>query len=155
MHDEQTRVTAYLRSYTPVSEPQNTVLARLEHLSDTDRIADWEARYLPRSVRRERESEATRLYDEITDWADRAEVDVSRPFEVRQYHNRLSGEVVDELVLPMVCLVTRRDDAVVAVVPCEEGDTCVSVFDYLTALERGRDLPVDIGGETEELLAGD
>lgn len=164
MHDAQLRVTAYLRAYTPTSEPQNTVLAELDHLSETDRIDDWDARYVPRSVRRGRESEATRLYDRITDWADRAGVDVRRPFEVRQFRNRFSDEVVDELVLPVVCLVTRRGREVVGVVPCEDGDTCISVFDYLAALDRGTDpsVAVEAGAEeteetdeTEEALAVD
>lgn len=156
MHDSQLRVTAYLRAYTPTSEPQNTVLNRLDRLSRDDRIEDWEAQYVPRSVRGDRESEAKRLYDRITEWADRAGVDVSRPFEVRRYHNQFSDEVVDELVLPMVCLVTYRDDDdVVAVVPCEDGDTCVSVFDYLTALDRGVDPAVAIEGVCEEPITVD
>lgn len=148
-------MTAYLRADTPTSEPQNTVLTRLDRLSRADRIEDWEAQYVPRSVSGDRESEAKRLYDRITEWADRVGVDVSRPFEVRRYHNQLSDEAVDELVLPMVCLVTHRDDDVVAVVPCEDGDTCVSVFDYLTALGRGADPSVAIEGVPEHPLTVD
>jgi hypothetical protein len=155
VHDQQIRVTAYLRAYTPTSEPQNEVLARLNRLAETDRIDDWEARFVPRSVRRERETEASRLYDRITDWADRAGVDVKRPFEVRQYYNRFSDEVVDELVVPIVCLTTVRDGDVVAVVPCEDGDTCVSVFDYLDALERGVEPSAAVAGETAQATVPD
>jgi hypothetical protein len=138
-HQRETRIEAYMRAYTPVSQPQNEVITRLDVLQQHDRIDDYDVTYVPKSVQRGSQTEAERLYETFLQWADDAGLSVERPFEVQHYENPITGETVDKLVTPIVCIAVYEDDAVEAVFPCEDGDDHVTVLDALDAMQHGDD----------------
>jgi hypothetical protein len=150
-HQTGTRIEAYMRAYTPVSQPQNEVITRLDVLQQHGRVGEYDVTYVPKSVQRGSMTEAERLYESFLEWADDAGLAVERPFEVQHYENPITGETVDKLVTPIVCIAVYDDDELEAVFPCEDGDAHVTVLEALDAMEHGEDplapLTVDQRGE--------
>lgn len=141
MPESTLEATAYLRSYTPTSEPQNEVIAALDHLTREGVFDRYTVQWVPKAVQRGGEPTAVeRLYERCLDWAREHDVDVTRPFDVQVWDNPVTGEHVDRLVTPVVCLTVRADGELVAVLPCEDGDETISVPEYLNALRDERDL---------------
>lgn len=137
------RIEAYLRQYTPVSKPQNDVIARLRTLDDEGVIGSYDVDYVPKAISREGElSDVERLYERFVDWSNRTGYDVGRPFHVRSWENEFTGETTHKLLTPIVSLAVYDDrDEIAAVLPCDDPQTeaHVSVLDYLDALLRDED----------------
>lgn len=139
-HDTHRRATVYLRSYTPTSEPQNAVIELAEELADDGTFDEVDVEYVPKEVRRGgAQTTVERQYERFRTWAEETDRSIGAPFTVRRTENRITGETVEKLVLPIVCLAVDEDDDLVAVLPSEGEDGHLSVPEYLAALAADRD----------------
>lgn len=135
-----TTLRAHLRSYTPVSEPQNEVVASARTLESTGKVDDCEIIKWPSSVPLTEDTHAVRVHEKVTDWAEETDIDVDRPFRIHERTNPVTGETEVVLHTPVVYVTLEADDELVGVAPCTLPDgTHVSAKDYLASLAKNDD----------------
>jgi|AntDeeMetagen681_2_1112603.scaffolds.fasta_scaffold02707_3 hypothetical protein len=111
-------LSVYLRSYTPVSEPQDEVVAGARTLDERGTIDDVQFSEWPATARLSRDCEPVQIYDRITNWADEHDVQVDPPFRTHTRTNPVTGEAEDVLHTPVVSLVLFEDGEIAGVAPC-------------------------------------
>jgi len=74
---------------------------------------------------------------EFEQWADRADVSVSPPFDRRETTSVASDQSVERLVTPTICLACYHDDQLVGVFPHTDGETTHTVSEAIAALRTG------------------
>jgi len=83
-------------------------------------------------------SEAVDAYRRFSDWADRQNVTVEPPFELRRRRSRLLGETGEVLVTPSICLAVYLDDTLLAAFPHTDDGGTVTVEDGIRELDVDR-----------------
>jgi len=81
------------------------------------------------------DSEAVDAYRRFSEWADRQDVTIEPPFEVRQRRSRVLGETGEVLVTPSICLAVYLDEKLLAVFPHTADGGTVTVEDGLRELD--------------------
>lgn len=133
-------LTVYLRSYTPVSEPQNEVVKTARTLEVTDQVDDCEVVEWPSCVSRESNQEPVRVLERVSSWADEVDVEVTRPFRVHDRTNPVTDTRESVLHTPVVYVTLERDNDLAGVAPCTLPDgTHVSAHEYLESLAKNED----------------
>jgi hypothetical protein len=133
------------RAYTPVSQPQDEVVAAARTLDTNGRVDDCAFSEWPATVALDHDCEAVDVYDAVTDWAEDADVDVSTPFRVHTRTNPVTGQAQAVLHTPVVYLTLERDGEIDAAAPCTLPDgTHLTAKDFLDALQ-SRENPLGEG----------
>lgn len=142
--NERARLTVdvcFRASVTGVTEArQEAVLDRVEQLTRTGAIDDltvhyWSSRVTAPNDGVRNDSGCPEIIQELYDVTEGTDCSLSPCF--RETEGDREHRTV--LFLPIVCLVVRRDDAVVGVYPSDRGDSHNSVTEGLDRLERGDD----------------
>jgi hypothetical protein len=128
---------------SPVSERRiDAIYSRLQTLEervfvDNVTVSEWPP-HRPAPV----EEDADRKFreaqvNEFEQWADRADVSVSPPFDRRETTSVASDQSVERLVTPTICLACYHDDQLVGVFPHTDGETTHTVSEAIAALRTG------------------
>lgn len=78
-------------------------------------------------------------------WADRRDVVVRPPFEVRTTSATFTGAEKEVLVTPLIAVAVYRDDSLHGVYPHSDGENTYTVADAIGTLRTG-DVPTPLGG---------
>jgi len=133
-------LSVYCRSYAPVGRPQDEAVAAARTLEATGTVDDCQVSEWPATVSLSRDCEAVQVYDRITEWADRTDVALDRPFRVHTRTVPVDGGQEDVLRTPVVAIVRYRDGAVAGVAPCTLPDgTHLTARRFLDDLQDDRD----------------
>lgn len=128
-------ITVYLRAVTPdaARECQHACIKRFKALSDAGVVEETSVTRWPTRIRKPAEPSeraALECYEELLDAVGREPL---APF----FTERSSQEGGQEVTLPVICVVARRDDDVVGVYPRRKNGEYHSVEDCLRALASG------------------
>lgn len=133
-------LSVYCRSYTPIAKPQEDVVAAARTLEATGKVDECQVEEWPATVHLSHRCEAVDVYERITGWADRNDVDLDRPFRVHTREVPVDGGTEDVLHTPVVAAVLYRDDAIAGVAPCTLPDgTHLTTRAFLDDLQDERD----------------
>jgi hypothetical protein len=133
-----TTLNVHLRAYTPISAPQDTVVAAARTLDATGRVDDTTFTEWPATVALDHENPAVDVYHRVTDWADDAGVDVTTPFRVHTRTNPVTDDDQTILHTPVVYLTLERDGELAGAAPCKLPDgTHLTANAFLDALQDG------------------
>lgn len=77
-------------------------------------------------------------------WADRCDVSVRPPFEIRTASATFSGTEKEVLVTPLIAVAVYRDDRLHGVYPHSDGENTYTVSDAIATLRTG-DVPTPLG----------
>ena len=153
------RIDCYVRSAVPgpIAATIESVVDRLQRLSDRDRITDYEITLWPPAHDPSTDSKAaTRTRDSLVDtfeqWADRHGYSLAPAFRRETIPSSPlgcgPGEPHERVRVPLVALVVRETDSrgeraddrdLRGIVPCTDtsSDRTYTVDDWLSAIERG------------------
>lgn len=140
-------VELYVRGDAPIPERRARVIERLDRLERMNRIDGYRVRTWPNAVSLDLTDDGdadsipgtVRAFEE---WADRHDRDLRPPFSVHTSRSDITGETEELLRLPVLCLAAYDGRDLVAVYPCCEGDSVLTVDHGLDALAAG-ELPGD------------
>jgi hypothetical protein len=135
-----TTLRVYLRSYTPVSQPQTEVVATARALAADGTVDDVDVSEWPASVSLAADTAAVRVHERIAEWARARDLDVTRPFRVHERTNPVTGDAEAVLHTPVVCVTLERDGELAGVAPCTLPDgTHLTARGFLASLDRDDD----------------
>lgn len=123
-----------------VFEPLDAKIETLRHCEREDRIDALLLRTWPDEVALTESAphEAVReRVAEFEQWADRAGVSVSPPFDRRETTSVATDRSVERLVTPTICLACYDDDQLVGVFPHTDDETTHTVPEAIAALRTG------------------
>lgn len=145
---EGRRIEAYLRGACPaiVREHQESVLERLDRLSEAGPIDVGVQTWAKRAAVDDEASLGVRKYGEFAAWAREANVTIRPFFDTRTCYSSIAGRPREVLVAPVVCIAAYADDNLRAVYPHADDGRTYTVGDFLSALEDEE--PVDPGPES-------
>jgi hypothetical protein len=84
------------------------------------------------------DQEALEAFERFGDWADRTDVSIRPPFDVRTRSSTITGERRELVVTPTLCLALYAGDTLVSVYPHDDGTERHGVGDTVAALRTGR-----------------
>ena len=151
MYDQavEPETTLVCHARTPlVLEPIEERIAEARACEGTDLVDAVVVRSWPDSVRLDDAGQDREVVDDFgrfREWADRREVTVEPPFEVRTRSSIVEEDGVDVLVTPVLCLAVYRDERLVGVYPHSDGEETYTVERALERLQDGR-LPRPLQG---------
>lgn len=135
-----TTLRVYLRSYTPVSQPQNEVVATARALEADGVVDDVSVVEWPASVSLAADTDAIRVHERISEWARARDLDVTRPFRTHERTNPVTGDTEAVLHTPVVCVTLDRNGDLDGVAPVTLPDgTHVTAREYLASLDNDDD----------------
>lgn len=134
----QLRVELYTRSYMPegAEDSQQQVLDRLDRLCERGVLDDWECRVWGKRVPTSGEfgREAIETVGQFRTWAERNDASLLPFFDERTQRSKITGEERSEIVFPVMCAALYRDDTLAGVYPHADGDSIVTIRDFLASL---------------------
>ena len=151
MYDQavEPETTLVCHARTPlVLEPIEERIAEARACEGTDLVDAVVVRSWPDSVRLDDAGQDREVVDDFgrfREWADRREVTVEPPFEVRTRSSIVEEDGVDVLVTPVLCLAVYRDERLVGVYPHSDGEETYPVERALERLQEGQ-LPRPLQG---------
>lgn len=136
-----------------LSEPVDAHVELLRSYERDGRIDRLRLRSWPESVRLDTETpydDVLERFEAFETWAERRGVSVRPPFEVRECSSSFTGEFIERLMTPLVCLALYDDEALVGVYPHSVDGQTYTVEDAIATLRAG-EIPVPLGDPTDRL----
>ncbi len=147
--DTGTAVTLYARSEGQFLRRRRQLSDALMGLARSGTIEKAAVQAWPAAVTLEPTGDSAthpviELYRSIRTWANRAAVDIDRPFCVEEMACPVTEERYTRLRLPVFCLVMVEGNGIRGVAPCRQGETVVTIGDAIRRLENGRSILAEI-----------